>query len=119
VARYRAEIDRGREALGREAWDQACEEGARLTAQEAIAYARKGRGTRKRPSTGWESLTPAERDVVALVVEGLTNPEVGERLFISRRTVGHHLDHVYAKLGIKSRRELAQVARSAEASGRD
>jgi DNA-binding NarL/FixJ family response regulator len=48
--------------------------------------------------------------VARLVAQGLTNPEVGERLFISRRTVGHHLSHIYAKLGITSRRQLARVA---------
>jgi DNA-binding CsgD family transcriptional regulator len=40
------------------------------------------------------------------VGEGLTNPEVGRRLFISPRTVGHHLAHVYDKLGIRSRHAL-------------
>jgi DNA-binding CsgD family transcriptional regulator len=41
-----------------------------------------------------------------MVGEGLTNPEVGRRLFISARTVGHHLAHVYQKLGIHSRGAL-------------
>jgi DNA-binding CsgD family transcriptional regulator len=47
---------------------------------------------------------------VALVVQGLTNVEVGERLFISRRTVQSHLSHVYHKLGIACRRDLAREA---------
>jgi DNA-binding CsgD family transcriptional regulator len=48
--------------------------------------------------------------VVRLVKEGLTNAEIGERLFISPRTVGHHISHIFAKLGITSRRELAREA---------
>ena len=53
------------------------------------------------------SLTPTEQRVVALVAEGLSNPQIGERLFVSRRTVQTHLAHVFAKLGISSRTQLA------------
>ncbi|MGH9283785.1 MAG: helix-turn-helix transcriptional regulator, partial [Acidimicrobiales bacterium] len=111
-AGYESDLARARGALDELAWEQAWNQGSRLGAQEAVAYARKGRGGRRRPATGVQSLTPAEREVIALVVQGLTNPEVGERLFISRRTVQHHLGHVYAKLGVKTRRELARVAAS-------
>jgi DNA-binding CsgD family transcriptional regulator len=48
--------------------------------------------------------------VVELVVEGLTNPQIGERLFVSRRTVQTHLAHVFTKLGISSRTQLAAEA---------
>jgi DNA-binding CsgD family transcriptional regulator len=58
---------------------------------------------------GWERATPAEREVVRHVVEGLSNREIGERLFVSARTVETHLSHVYAKLGISSRVELTGV----------
>jgi DNA-binding CsgD family transcriptional regulator len=74
---------------------------------KAIAYARRGRGERKRPTSGWESLTPTERDVVRLVGDGLANNEIAAKLFISRRTVQTHLTHVYAKLGYSSRVQLA------------
>ena len=47
---------------------------------------------------------------VANLADGLGNAQVGDRLFISRRTVETHLSHVFAKLGISSRRELAQAA---------
>lgn len=51
-----------------------------------------------------------------LVADGLSNPQIGERLFISRRTVQAHLAHMFAKLGISSRAQLAaQVARRHEA----
>jgi DNA-binding CsgD family transcriptional regulator len=91
-------------------FDTAWGEGAALTIDEAIAYAQRGRGERKRPSSGWESLTPAERDVVKLVAEGLTNKEVAAQLFISPRTVQSHLAHVFAKLGVSTRTQLAQTA---------
>ena len=44
------------------------------------------------------------------VREGLTNPEIGERLFMARSTVKTHLSHVFAKLGVTSRAELAAAA---------
>jgi predicted ATPase/DNA-binding CsgD family transcriptional regulator len=74
---------------------------------EAVALARRGRGSRRRPDRGWESLTPAELEVVRLVAEGLSNPEIGARLFMSRSTVKTHLSHVYAKLDVANRTELA------------
>jgi predicted ATPase/DNA-binding CsgD family transcriptional regulator/Tfp pilus assembly protein PilF len=85
--------------------------GSQLSLSEAAAYAMRGRGRRSRPAKGWASLSPAERDVAALVTEGLTNAEIGERLFVSPRTISTHLHHVYAKLSIGSRRELARMAK--------
>lgn len=57
-------------------------------------------------SDGLDALTPREFQVSLLVAEGLTNREVGERLFISATTVRHHLSSVFRKLGINSRFEL-------------
>ena len=99
-----------RDAMGEDEFHTAWAEGAALSLHEAIAYAQRGRGERKRPSTGWASLTPTELDVVRLVQEGLGNKDVAARLFISHRTVQTHLTHVYAKLGITSRVALAQEA---------
>jgi DNA-binding CsgD family transcriptional regulator len=67
------------------------------------------RGPRQRPSTGWDSLTPAEQRVVALAAEGLTTRQIGDRLHISSFTVGSHLRHVYQKLGINSRVQLTKA----------
>ncbi len=64
-----------------------------------------------RAVSGWESLTDAERKVVDLVVQRLSNPEVAERLFISRHTVESHLKRIYRKLEVSSRTELAAAAR--------
>jgi DNA-binding CsgD family transcriptional regulator len=58
-----------------------------------------------------EGLTPAERRVAALVAEGRTNREVAAALFVTERTVASHLSHVYAKLGVRSRTELARRLR--------
>jgi len=91
-------------------FDAAWAEGAALSTQEAIAYAQRGRGERKRPSSGWASLTPTELDVARVVYEGLANKDIAARLFISPRTVQTHLTHIYAKLGITSRVQLAQEA---------
>ena len=99
-----------RNAMGDKAFDAAWAEGAALGIEEAIAYAQRGRGERKRPASGWPSLTPAERDVARLVCEGLANKEIATRLFVSPRTVQAHLSHVYAKLGIASRVQLVQEA---------
>jgi DNA-binding CsgD family transcriptional regulator len=73
-------------------------------------YEQRGRGERKRPASGWGSLTPTESDVVRLVSEGLANKDIATRLFISPRTVQTHLTHVYTKLGLTSRVQLAQEA---------
>ena len=99
-----------REALGQNDFDAAWAEGAALSISEAVAYALRGRGERKRASSGWASLTRAELDVVKLVSEGLGNKDVAARLFVSPRTVQAHLTHVYTKLGLTSRVQLAQEA---------
>jgi ATP/maltotriose-dependent transcriptional regulator MalT len=107
---YDAVVSSVRDALGDNDFDAAWSEGAALPTEEAVAYAQRGRGERKRPASGWGSLTPTELDVVGLVREGLGNKDIGARLFISPRTVQTHLTHVYAKLGIASRLQLVQQA---------
>lgn len=95
---------------GEKDFDAAWAEGAALSIKETIAYAQRGHSWRKRPATGWESLTPTEIDVVRLVGEGLANKDIATRLFVSPRTVQTHLTHVYTKLGFTSRLQLAQAA---------
>ena len=99
-----------RNSMGDNAFDAALAEGAALSTEEAIAYAQRGRGERKRPTSGWESLTPTELDVVRLVAEGIPNKDIAGRLFVSPRTVQSHLRHIYPKLGLTSRVQLAQEA---------
>jgi DNA-binding CsgD family transcriptional regulator/tetratricopeptide (TPR) repeat protein len=93
------------EALGA-SWDL-----ARAAARLRGLGVRTGRrGPRKRPKSGWDSLTTTELRVVQLVVEGLSNPEIAERMFISRGTVHTHMSHILAKLGLGSRVGLAAEA---------
>ncbi len=106
---YQADLEALRQPMPTEDLEPAWAQGASLTYEEAVAYAMRGRGSRDRPDTGPESLTPAEREVVQLVVEGLTNPEIASRLFISPRTVQSHLRNAYAKLGVSSRSDLRQA----------
>ena len=96
--------------LGAEEAEVCSAEGEGLSLDEAVDYARRGRGERGRPATGWSSLTPAERDLVRLVAEGRTNAQIGERLVISPNTVKWHLSNVYAKLDVEGRAELAAQA---------
>ena len=67
-------------------------------------------GRRGRPATGWSSLTPTELEVVRLVAEGLTNPQIGARLLMSRGTVKTHLSHIFTKLDTANRAQLAAAA---------
>ena len=109
-ADYEASVAALRDAMGEKDFESAWAEGAALSTEEAIAYAQRGRGERKRPTSGWASLTPTERDVVRLVSEGLGNNDIATRLFVSPRTVQTHLTHVYTKLGLTSRVQLVQEA---------
>ena len=115
--RAEALMQRLREALGDDALPIACAEGEALSLDEAVAYVRRARGTRKRPPRGWESLTPTELEIVRHAAAGLTNPEIGERMFISRGTVKIHLSHIYAKLGLRNRSEVAAEAMRRQSAG--
>jgi DNA-binding CsgD family transcriptional regulator len=99
-----------RHALGEDGFAQAWEQGQRLTLDDAVAYAARRGGGRKRPTTGWASLTPTEVQVARLVAEGLRNDAIAQRLFIAPGTVKVHLSHIFTKLGIMTRAELAAEA---------
>jgi DNA-binding CsgD family transcriptional regulator len=71
---------------------------------------RRARGSRKRPAGGWESLTPTELQVVDLVAQGLTNPQIARRMVVTRGTVKVHLGHIFTKLAVGSRSELTALA---------
>jgi DNA-binding CsgD family transcriptional regulator len=103
-------LDHIESTLRDEVGEDAFAAGAALTLEEAVAWLRRGRGERKRPGRGWESLTPTEHKLVALVADGLTNPQIGQCMFISRGTVKAHLSHIFAKLEVSSRTELAAEA---------
>ena len=104
VVRRRARQKRS----AREALEEAA---ASFERSGAIGWAERARselgriGGRRRE----QGLTPAERRVAALVAEGRTNREVAAALFLGERTVETHLSHIYAKLGVRSRTELART----------
>lgn len=75
-----------------------------------LGVRRGQRGPRRRPSSGWDSLTATELKVARLVAGGKSNPDIAAELFLSRRTVQTHVSHILAKLGAHSRAEIARLA---------
>jgi DNA-binding CsgD family transcriptional regulator len=73
-----------------------------------------GEKVRKRTVETRDDLTAQERQIARLASDGLSNPKIGERLFLSPRTVEWHLRNVFIKLGIRSRRDLANALASAD-----
>jgi DNA-binding CsgD family transcriptional regulator len=66
------------------------------------------RGPRRRAWVGWEALTPVEQRVATEVGTGRSNPEIAAALRLSRNTVETHVSHILVKLGVRSRRDIAQ-----------
>jgi DNA-binding CsgD family transcriptional regulator len=84
---------------------------ARLQAMFRAHGIRRGpRSKHRQAQSGWDSLTPAETKIAALVEEGLSNPEIAARLLLSRRTVATHVSHILKKLGVHSRTDIAREA---------
>jgi len=105
VAGSRGHLDRARETFERL--------GARPWAQRAAGELRAAGHARPRASgQGRDALTPQERQIALLAASGLTNKQIGERLFLSHRTVGFHLHRLYPKLGINSRAALRDALAS-------
>jgi DNA-binding NarL/FixJ family response regulator len=107
-----------RHALGSDRFTQAWAEGHHLTLDDAVAYAARRGGGRKRPAVGWASLTPAELEVARLAGQGLRNEAIARRLVIAPGTVKVHLSHIFAKLGITTRAELAARAAAHDLTAR-
>lgn len=74
-----------------------------------LGVRRRSRAGRRRPMSGWGSLTPAEQATSNLVAQGLSNQQVAGQMYVSAHTVAYHLRNVFRKLGISSRVELARV----------
>jgi len=76
---------------------------------------RRGRRRAQHAATGWDALSATERKVAALVAEGLANPDIAGRLFLSRRTVEAHVSRILGKLEARSRVEIIRAAAAAHA----
>jgi DNA-binding CsgD family transcriptional regulator len=84
---------------------------ARLQARfRAHGIRRAPRVKHRRARRGWDSLTPAEATIAALVAEGMTNPQIAAKLFLSHRTVATHVSHILGKLDVRSRIDIARQA---------
>ena len=104
----------------RAAFSQAVEIYASLGAATDVARLQakfRAHGIRRSPHTkhrrarsGWDSLTPTETKIAALVEGGLSNPEIAAKLFLSRRTVATHVSHILKKLDVNSRIDIAREA---------
>ena len=81
-----------------------------LAAMRSAGLRRGSRSPRRRAATGWDALTPTEVEVARLTIEGHSNPKIAEQMFVSKRTVQTHLSHIFGKLGISSRVDLARIA---------
>lgn len=119
---------RGDEIGGRDERSRAVVAGVRDARAELLAgttpdltslveLARRGRGDRSRPTVGWDSLTPTEQLVTELVAEGLTNPQIAERLIVGRATVKTHVSNVLRKLDLAGRTQLATAYRQRVSDG--
>jgi DNA-binding CsgD family transcriptional regulator len=101
----------------REAADAFTVLGSTRFADRALRELRaSGETVRGRQPEAWDQLTPQELQIAQLAADGLTNREIGERLYISHRTVGTHLYQLFPKLGVTSRAELRALL---EPSARD
>jgi DNA-binding CsgD family transcriptional regulator len=124
---YERAADCARAELGDEVWSAANAAGEALSLDEALLEAEAvvmadavsrpvipaTRDLRTEPSaaeTAVATLTRRERDVLALLCQRLTDPEIAEKLFLSPRTASNHVANILAKLGVPNRREAAALA---------
>jgi DNA-binding CsgD family transcriptional regulator len=84
---------------------------AHLRAQLRRHGIRRGpRAKHRQAQAGWNSLTPTETKIAGMVAEGMSNRQIAEHLVLSPRTVGTHVSHILAKLGVRSRIDIAREA---------
>ncbi len=105
------EAAQGYERLGA-SWDL-----ARVGASMRVLRLRRHRAAPRPRRVGWDALSRGERAVAELVATGLSNPEIAERLFLSRYTVRGYVSGALSKLGLTSRVELAHEVRRRQGDG--
>jgi DNA-binding CsgD family transcriptional regulator/tetratricopeptide (TPR) repeat protein len=103
-------VDAFTEALVLFARAGASRDAARLRSRLRALGIRRRVAAAEKPATGWAAMTKSESAVARFVVDGLTNREIADRLFVSPHTVNTHLRHVFAKLEINSRVDLTRLA---------
>jgi DNA-binding NarL/FixJ family response regulator len=92
------------DSLGATPWSERARQELRAT----------GEKSRRRTPDARDELTPQELQIAQMAAQGLSNREIGQRLYLSHRTVGSHLYRIYPKLGLTSRTELAPVLSATE-----
>ncbi|WP_245966311.1 ATP-binding protein [Sphaerisporangium album] len=112
LTRYHDEsVTRTRDALGDPAYRVSAAQGARLTLDEALAYAVEEPASVPEAERAYEPapspLTRRETEISRLVAEGLSNKEIAARLVIAQRTAEGHIEHILGKLGFHSRAQIA------------
>ena len=111
-----------RDSLGEERFDALSDRGYAMSLSAALAVARGEApaappADTAAPGAAAKSLTRREKEVAELVAEGLGNREIAERLYLSKRTVDSHLEHIFTKLGFTSRTQVTAWVRERRASG--
>jgi len=111
---YEGMLAATRSGLGESAWEAARAEGGAMSPEEAVEYAlgteETGAPSPRETTASSTLLSEREAEILALVAEGLTNPQMAERLYLSPRTVGQHLRSIYRKLGVPSRAAAVREA---------
>lgn len=115
-------LDRGDRGPARTAFTRSLDLYAALGAARDVARLQamfRAHGIRRAPRVkhrkarrGWDSLTPTEVKITEMVAQGLSNPQIAAKLFLSRRTVGTHVSHILSKLDVNSRIDIAREAAS-------
>ena len=106
-------MGRARAGFAGKRFDNVFAEAGRHPVEQLVAFAVGDADEPTAEGTRWRmpgQLTFRESEIADLAARGMSNRQIAEHLFISKRTVDAHLDHIYAKLGISSRVELARIA---------
>lgn len=117
-----AAVDRERAVAAFRSAARAAEEMGALSERQLAVQRLRTLGVRtwrRGPMSGDGALTAREREIASLVAAGATNPEIAQKLFLSRKTVERHVSNILRKIGAKNRTELASRLRVEDAGAPD